>query len=252
MLPDASVPGRLKCVGCGAGLVQVQTGGTLTPRGALGLHATSGDAVEGLPRREATRHVDDRGSESGTDVTRTEGGADVRRSASPAGPTRRDPQGERKREEELTAVRSVLSRFNRLHGTSYESVRSGPDAEGVDVIADSRVANEPPINFQLTFADTDGKLRASLSKGQPYATDLPEEELIARFEAAVAKKSSNANPQWVLVLDGYGVVTPPGTVERFARDSSALPQSGFREVWWADASPGGVVRRLWPTETAAT
>jgi hypothetical protein len=71
-----------------------------------------------------------------------------------------------KRREEIEAVAKMLPAYNRLHGTDYREVVSGEDGRGVDVVAKSR-RDEPTIDFQVTFIDGDGRLRASISTGIP-------------------------------------------------------------------------------------
>lgn len=221
---------------------------------AVGMQGASNERRGGLPTREVARHVSERGDASGTDVERTEdGGSIVRRTVQPAGPSPRDAGGNRKREEELRAVELLLPAFNRLHGTAYDTLASGADERGEDVVVSSQRATERPVVFQLIFADTEGALRASISTGKAYAASGTEEQLISRFAKALHKKSLHPNREAILVLDGAGVTTAPGTVERLVRDCHVdLAKAPFREVWWVDHAPGGVVRRLWPAEAAGT
>jgi hypothetical protein len=171
----------------------------------------------------------------------------VRRTLKPAAPAPRDPKGEQKRAEEQEAVRLLLATFNKLNGTAYERITSGTDERGDDVIAESRREGEPAVRFQVTFADSDGALRASIARGRTFSAEGTEEELLARAAEARRKKALAPDRDAVLVIDGAGIVTPPGTIERFARERrGALESAPFREVWWVDHAPGGVVRRLWP------
>lgn len=221
-------------------------------RDAVGMQGTSSERRGGLPVREVARHVSESGDASGTDVERAEdGGSVVRRTLQAAGPRPRDPGGNRKRDEELQAVNLLLPVFNQLHGTAYDALTSGVDERGEDVVASSRRETERPVVFQLIFADTEGALRKSISTGTEYAAGGTEEQLVDRFAAALHKKSRRPDREAILVLDGAGVTTTPGTVERLARECRAdLANAPFREVWWVDHAPGGVVRRLWPAEAA--
>jgi hypothetical protein len=110
-----------------------------------------------------------------------------------------------------------------------------------------RRRDEPTIDFQVTFIDGDGRLRASISEGRPYEAESSEEELLARFAKALRKKAMAPDPDGVLVLDGRGVCTPRGMIERFVRDYRGdLGAAPFREVWYVDHAPGGLVDRIWP------
>ena len=79
-----------------------------------------------------------------------------------------------------------------------------------------------------------------------FSAEGSEEDILTRaVEAFREKVKRSPDRSEVLVLDGGGVVTAPGTVEQFARTyRTELAAAPFREVWWLDHSPGGVVRRL--------
>jgi hypothetical protein len=192
--------------------------------------------------------VDKDGSASSTDIEREKpSGSKMRRAIQPVAPAPRDSDGLRKRAEEREAVKALLPNYNKLHGTSYESVVSGEDSRGDDVIAQSVKECEPPMQFQVTFADNDGSLRASIARGMPYALEESEEELLARAVGALRKKKLAPDRDTILVLDGAGIITPPGIIDRFVREHHGeLGAAPFREVWWVDHAIGGVARRLWP------
>ncbi len=246
LVADANVPNRWECPRCHKELRRIEVSDTTGCQEALGLHGASSETRDGLPVREMARHVSEEGHSSGTDVDRGQGGQSrVQRTMQPSAPAPRDPAGERKRADERAAVRALLPAYNRLHGTAYDTVTSGDDGRGDDVVASSPADRDPPRRFQVTFADTEGRLRASISRGQAYAGAGSEDDLLARFAEALRAKARAPDREAVLVLDGGGIVTPPGTVERFVqeyrRDLEAAP---FGEVWWVDHAPGGTVRRL--------
>jgi hypothetical protein len=83
------------------------------------------------------------------------------------------------------------------------------------------------------------------SRGKPFVGEGKEEDILALAGGAFLDKVLLPDPSAVLVLHGGGVVMARGAVERFAREKSAALQSApFREVWWVDHAPGGVVGRL--------
>ncbi len=251
-IPNPSVPNQWTCPKCGGRLVSLEVSTQIKFREALGSYGVSKGTCGELPARESTRHVSELGQASGTDVERAEDGrSTVRRLMHPSGPTPRDPSGAQKRREEIEAVEKILPVYNRLHGTEYREVVSGEDGRGVDVVA-KYVGGERSIDFQVTFIDCEGRLRASISQGRPYDDELPEEALLARFAQALKKKAMAPDRDGVLVLDGRGVTTPRGTIERFVRDyRSDLGAAPFREVWYVDHAPGGIVKRIWPPEPTA-
>jgi hypothetical protein len=245
-LLDAENSNRWICPTCRKSFIYVSVIDALQIRDAFGMHGVSAQTQNGLPAREYARTVGLNNEASGMDVSRNAAGQAVtQRTMEPVAPSPRDPQGERKRAEELDAVKSMLPAYNRLHGTAYDSTVSGEDDRGVDVVATSRSPEQPALDFQLTFVDTDRRLRASVARGIPYAAVASEEELLDRFASAVRRKSLAPDPDAVLVLDGAGVVTTSGTIDRFERDhQEILKQAPFREVWYVDQSPGGMIRRL--------
>jgi hypothetical protein len=247
-VPDPVVPNRWQCPRCHGNIFALSVHERMQLEDALGMQGQSAETRDGFPVREFARHVAKDGGSSGIDIEREENGSgQVRQTLHPAAPAPRDPQGERKRAEERQAVTLLLGGFNRFHGTFYDRVRSGDDDRGDDVIAESSKEEEPDVRFQVTFADTDGKLRASIARGKAFSAEGTEEQLLVRAAAALQNKADASDPEAVLILDGGGVVTTPGTVERFAREHrQALESAPFREVWWVDHAPGGVIRRLWP------
>ncbi len=244
---DPSFPNRWTCPRCGGQLILQEINQQIEFRDEVGAYGTSEGTFGGLPARESTRHVSKLGHVSGTDVERAEDGqSTVLRMLRPSGPTPRDPAGVQKRREEIETVEKMLPAYNRLHGTHHLEVVSGEDPRGVDVVAKSQ-HGEPPIHFQLTFIDTEGRLWASVSKGRPYDAESSEEALLARFAKALKDKATEPDSDRILVLDGRGVVTPQGTIGRFVRVyRSDLAAAPFREVWYVDHAPGGVVNRIWP------
>lgn len=244
--PDPRVGNRWICPVCHGTMIHVEATDSIDLRDAFGMHGASDQIRDGLPTREFAHTVGLYDEASAMEVKRDAAGrSEIQRTMTPTGPSPRDAQGERKRAEELRAVRAVLAEYNRHHGTAYDSIASGEDARGVDVVASSRRPEDPAIDFQLTFVDTEGGLRASIARGEPYSVDGSEEELLDRFARALRKKSLAADPDAILILDGAGVVTTAGTIDRFVRDHRQdLKQAPFREVWYVDHTPGGVVRRL--------
>lgn len=247
-IPDPEVPNRWQCPTCKRNILAFQVTDTLQLKDAIGMYGQSATSHAGLPVREVARHVAEDGGGSAIDIEREEAGpSTVKRSMHPAAPAPRDPQGERKRAEEQEAVRLLLPGYNKLHGTGYETVASGKDDRGDDVIAESPKEGETSLRFQVTFADSDGALRASIARGNAFSAEATEEVLLARSAAALRKKSLAPDREAILVLDGAGIITPPGTVERFVREHrGSLEVAPFREVWWVEHAPGGVIRRLWP------
>ena len=247
-VPDPEVPSRWQCPKCKRHILVFEVTDELQLKDAVGMQGQSAESRDGLPIREFARHVAEDGGGSGIDIEREEAGpSNVKRTMHPAAPAPRDPQGERKRAEEREAVRLLLPAYNKLHGTAYETVASGKDEHGDDVIAESPKEGEPAIRFQVTVAESDGALRASISRGKAFSTEETEEVLLSRAAGALRNKTLAPDREAVLVLDGAGIVTPPGTVERFVREHrGALEVAPFREVWWVDHAPGGVIRRLWP------
>src|SRR5271157_3611201 len=79
------------------------------------------------------------------------------------------------------AVTATLVEYNRVHGTVYDFVGSGEDARGVDAIASSQRPGESALRFQVTFVDTEGRLRASIAKGESYSAEGSEQDLLDRF-----------------------------------------------------------------------
>ena len=246
--PDPEIPNCWVCPRCEGKLLSREVSDTLVCREALGVHGISSDTRDGIPVREFARHVNERGHASGTDVERGDAvQANVQRTLRPSVPIPRDPGGEQKRLEERNVVRLMLPKYNELHGTGYGSLASGPDEQGTDVIAVSQHQGEGSLEFQITFADTEGRLRVSIAQGRPYDANVSEDDPLARFAEALRQKSLARDPNAVLVLDGGGIAAPPGTVERFVRRyRHDLETAPFREVWWVDHAHGGVVRRLWP------
>ena len=247
-IPDRGIPDMWKCPQCHRLFLAMNVAQKIPLKDALGTHSRSQESHGVLPVRESARHVAEDGSASAVDIVRYNLVASkVERSMQPASPAPRDPQGARKRSEELQAVRILLPSYNKLHGTTYESLTSGIDEHGDDVIAESSTAGEVAIRFQLTFAESNGTLRASISRGNKFSRQETEEELLARAAGALRKKSLSPDRKSILVLDGAGIITSPGTVDRFAKEYvHELTAAPFREVWWVDHAPGGVIRRLWP------
>jgi hypothetical protein len=248
-IPDPEMPNVWWCPQCNRRLLAVSVFEEVGLKESLGMHGRSADCHDGLPVRESARHVAEDGSASSVDIERKQdGSSELKRGLKPTAAAPRDPSGERKRTEEMQAVRALLAAYNKLHETTYETVESGPDERGDDVIAKSPKEDEPPVRYQVTFADSDGKLRASISRGIDFSAAGTEEQLLARAAAAVQKKSLAPDHDAVLILDGAGIAIPPGTVERFVRDHRiVLEAAPFREVWWVDHAPGGVIRRIWPS-----
>ncbi len=250
---DPSFPNRWTCPRCGGKLIFVECNQQIEFRDEWGVYGTSEGTFGGLPARESTRHVSKLGHASGTDVERAEDGqSKVLRMLRPSGPTPRDPAGLQKEREQIEAVQKMLQAYNRLHGTHYLELITGVDLDsrGEDVVAKSQ-HGEPPIVFQLTFIDTEGRLWASVSKGRPYDAKSSEEALLARFAKALKEKAKAPDSDRILVLDGRGVYTPQGMIERFVRDyRSDLTAAPFREVWYVDHAPGGFVNRIWPPAPA--
>jgi hypothetical protein len=218
---------------------------------ALGLQGRSSETMDGLPMTEFARTVGPDGSSSASDVERFAGGAHVRRSATPAGPSPRDAGGRRKRAEERLAVQKMIAAYNALHGTDYlvpdDNTGLDRDAWGEDVVAISESGLHGDARFQVVTADTSDNLHCSLSLGEPFSTEEDEYALLRRFLAVAEGKRQKADPAITLVLDGRGVVNPEGTVQRFAKEyGKQLGSLPFREVWWADPATAGVVRRLSP------
>jgi len=247
-IADPGIPDCWVCPQCNGRLFLREISDTLQCREAVGAHGASLDTRGGLPARELAREVNERGDSSGSDVERGDmGQAKITRILRPAAPMPRDPGGEQKRLEERNVVQVLLPTYNELHGTKYESVESGVDEQGTDVIASSQCLGEAHLDFQITYVDTEGRLRASIARGQAYDAELSEEDLLTRFIDALRKKCLAPDTNAILVLDGGGIVTPHGTVERFVRQyQRELELAPFREVWWVDHAPGGVIRRLWP------
>jgi hypothetical protein len=247
-IPDPDVPNRWECPQCHRHILSHHAHDEFRVTQAAGLQGASSEVQDGIPVREVARYVAEDGRGSGVDIERdASDNSRAQRTMHPVGPAPRDPQGRRKQADEQEAVRVLLPTFNRLHGTAYETIGRGVDAHGDDVIAQSPRKGEPPVRFQVTFADTDHELRKSISLGKPFAAEGTEEQLLARAAAAFREKVLAPDRSAVLVLDGGGVVTAPGTVERFARENrDGLATAPFREVWWVDHAPGGVVRRLAP------
>lgn len=245
---DPADPSRWNCPICKRDILLIGICDDLKLKDEIGTHGKSAECHDGLPERESARHVDKDGGGSGIDIERGEGGVSkVTRRMRRAAPLPRDPSGDRKRAEEQQAVRILIPTYNHLHGSLYQMLAAGKDDQGEDVIAESSKDGESSIRFQVTFADSDGALRASISKGKPYSAEESEKELLARTATALQKKSLSPDYDVVLVLDGAGIVTPPGSVERFVKDyRELLKVAPFREVWWVDHAPGGVIRRLWP------
>jgi len=251
-VPDYEHPNRRRCPQCQREILAFSVADEYHLTEAIGTHGHSAETRGGLPVRELARHVAKDGGTSGIDIEREDGGpSKVRRALHPAAPAPRDPQGERKRAEEQEAVRLLLTVFNKFHDTAYETVTSGKDERGDDVIAESPKEGEPAVRFQVTFSDSDGAMRASIARGKAFSAEGTEEDILTRAVGALRKKALAPDREAVLVLDGTGIVTTPGTVERFVREHrGALEAAPFREVWWVDPAPGGVVCRLWP-ETKA-
>lgn len=252
-IPDPQAKNQWECPRCHGKLIHVEANDSLIIRDAFGMHGFSGRNLNGLPTREFARTVGLDGEASATEVERLGSRqSKIQRSVHPTGPSSRDSKGNRKRHEEIRAVTAMLVEYNRLHGTAYNLVAPGDDARGVDVIASSQSPGEAPLNFQVTFVDTEGRLRASISKGEPYSAEGSEEDLLNRFDDALRKKLRKPDPASVLVLNGAGIVTPAGTIERFMREHHHdLEGAPFREVWYVDQTPGGVIRRLSPNDPAS-
>ncbi len=246
MVQDSTDPRIFSCPDCGARSIHVHVTESLALKESLGLHGQSATKVDGLPSTEFTRSVGADGETSAQDVERSTAGSRVLRSGSLPEPYRRDVRGETMRAEERRAVRAILPRYNALHGTDYDGVESDPANETWDVIGRSRSGRFAPLFCQVTFADTVSPRNLAQSEAI-HAEQLSEEELLKRFWTAVEAKRYRVDAAGILVLHGWGVVTAPGTVERFARDfATELAAIAFAEIWWSDTATGGVIRRLRP------
>jgi len=254
-IPDPQAKNQWECPRCHGKLIHVEAKDSLIIRDAFGMHGFSDRNLNGLPTREFARTVGLDGEASATEVERLGSRqSKIQRSMHPTGPSPRDSKGNRKRHEEIRAVTAMLVEYNRLHGTAYNLVAPGDDARGVDVIVWSQSPGEAPLNFQVTFVDTEGRLRVSISEGEPYSAEGSEEDLLNlnRFDDALRNKLRKPDPASVLVLNGAGIVTPAGTIERFMREHHHdLEGAPFREVWYVDQTPGGVICRLSPNDPAS-
>jgi hypothetical protein len=149
-------------------------------------------------------------------------------------------------------VLAILPHYNALHGPDYDRVESDPANATWDVLGRSRSSRFTPLFCQVTFADTESPRNLARS-GATHVEQLSEEDLLKRFWAAVDAKRYRADAAGILVFHGWGVVTAPGTVERFARDFAAeLAAIAFAEIWWSDTGTGGVIRRLKPYTSSGT
>jgi hypothetical protein len=252
--PDPQASGRWICPICQGVLVKAGTSDTMTFREALGVHGHSDQLKDGLSSREFAQTVGFDNEASAMEVERNNGGpSEFKRTSKPTKPSPRDPRGERKKAEERACVNAMLPVFNLTHGSSYDSVKSGDDPGGVDVIAFSQRTEEPAIEFQLTHVDTDEILWESVALGIPYSSVGAEAELMDRFGKAMSVKFEAPIPNAILILDGAGIVTTAGTIERLVREyKEDLRRAKFREVWYVDPTPGGVIRRIAPLDVAIT
>lgn len=181
-IPDPQAKNQWECPRCHAKLIHVEANDSLIIRDAFGMHGFSGRNLNGLPTREFARTVGLDGEASATEVERLGSRqSKIQRSVHPTGPSSRDSKGNRKRHEEIRAVTATLVEYNRVHGTVYDFVGSGEDARGVGAIASSQRPGESALRFQVTFVDTEGRLRASIAKGESYSAEGSEQDLLDRF-----------------------------------------------------------------------
>ena len=217
-VPDPQAKNQRECPRCHGKLIHVEANDSLIIRDAFGMHGFSGRNLNGLPTRGFARTVGLDEKVSATEVERLGSRqSKIQRSVHPTGPSSRDSKGNRKRHEEITgrcaqnvksrslhgprfqeklireleldllcapisrAVTATLVEYNRVHGTVYDFVGSGEDARGVDAIASSQRPGESALRFQVTFVDTEGRLRASIAKGESYSAEGSEQDLLDRF-----------------------------------------------------------------------
>lgn len=138
----------------------------------------------------------------------------------------------------------MLTQYNTLHGTDYDRLEAleGKEDRDADVVAFS-AGGFPEVRFQVTKADQ--LSWASLARSASYQASVTQDDLLQVIWNAIDNKRNRLDPEIVLVLDGWGVIKLPGTIDLFVqRYAEKLKTVGFRETWWSDHTVGGVVRRL--------
>jgi hypothetical protein len=251
MIRDARDPDKWVCPRCNNGIISRVVQDYASAAEGVGLHGKSDQMVRGAPEREFSRTLNVDGDWAAVEVERSLSEDSIQRSVGHRIPYNRDRNEQKKRQEDERAVAAMLTAYNREHGTDYrvkaltEDEAELNDSRGIDVVAISQSGASPELCFQVTKADST-PWRA-LARSASHSEYLSETALMNRFWNAILEKQKQSDPNIILVLDGWGLTPPVGTVDRFAEEfGDRLKTIRFREVWWADRSSGGVVRRLAP------
>jgi hypothetical protein len=136
----------------------------------------------------------------------------------------------------------ALRSFNAEFGTDYSNPESEPEQNHhVDVWAvDSQRRRR---GFQVTKPDT--AIWRPLARSQISSAEEPEADLHLRLvDAVVRAKEHHGDLATVLVLDGWGIVSPDSIRRIRAALRARLANLGFHSVWFCNRPPEASATRV--------